>query len=357
MSTTEETIRKVEETELDGLKDLDIEDVYTHIEVLLQERPGPLDLYRRWEQQQWSASALDFSTDKEHWEGFFTPFLREQLQNIFSGFFVGEYAVTDTLSPLVAGAPDEETKLFLSTQVVDEARHTYFFARFFNEVIGIQGTLSEAIEYAKEWTNTGPYRQIFEGDLVAMTDAVRLDPTDYSKWIKGITIYHLMVEGILALVGQKLILRILRNLDLLPAFRAGFTAVTRDESRHVNFGVRALQQGIKDGHEQAITETVDLSLENCFRIYANPERKIIIPDDVPPQVRQDPRVNWSFGIDSLTKRLRVAGVDSGYVKGVEQRAWEVVWSAIDEYEARHGEEHPVRGWERGETQALIEASS
>src|SRR5919106_3684911 len=111
MSTTAETVRKVEETRLDGLKDLDIEEVYTHIDVLLRERPGPLDLYRRWEQQQWSATDLDFSTDRDHWNGLFSPFLQESLQTIFSGFFVGEYAVTDTLSPLLIGAPDEESRL------------------------------------------------------------------------------------------------------------------------------------------------------------------------------------------------------------------------------------------------------
>lgn len=356
MSTTE-TIRRVEETKLEGLKDLDIEDVYTHIEVLLQERPGPLDLYRRWEQQQWSASALDFSTDKQHWDGLFTDYLREQMQTIFSGFFVGEYAVTDTLSPLLIGSPDEESRMFLSTQVVDEARHTYFFARFFSDVIGIPGSLGETINYAKDWIATGAYNNIFERDLVRLTDDVRVDPTNYDKWLKGITVYHLMVEGILALVGQKLILRVLRNLDLLPAFRAGFTAVTRDESRHVNYGVWALQNGVRAGHEKAITETVDETLRDCFRIYANPERKIEIPDDIPANIRQDPRTNWSFGIDSLTKRLRVAGVNADYVQGVEQRAWDIIWSSIDEYESNHGEEHPVRGWERGETQALAEASS
>lgn len=352
MTNVTDTIRRVEETKLEGLKDLDIEDVYTHIEVLLQERPGPLDLYRRWEQQQWQASALDFGLDKQHWETAFTPFLREQMQSIFSGFFVGEYAVTDTLSPLLIGAPDEESRLFLSTQVVDEARHTYFFARFFSEVIGIPGSLGETIHYAKDWIAGSAYRQIFEKDLVQSTDAVRLDPTDYGKWVKGITIYHLMVEGILALVGQKLILRVLRLLDLLPAFRAGFTAVTRDESRHVNYGVWALQQAVSKGYESQIKETVDATLPSCFRIYANPERKIVIPKDVPSNVRQDPRKNWSFGIESLTKRLRVAGVNGDYVKGIEKRAWDVVWGCVAEYEERHGDEHPVRAWERGELQSV-----
>ncbi len=111
MSDNAATVLKVETTELDGLQDLDIEDVYTHIDVLLKELPGPLDLYQRWERQQWSAHSLDFSTDKIHWDSA-GPFLQEQLEQILSGFFVGEQAVTDTLSPLLLAAPDEESRWF-----------------------------------------------------------------------------------------------------------------------------------------------------------------------------------------------------------------------------------------------------
>jgi ribonucleoside-diphosphate reductase beta chain len=352
MSEMTETIRRVEETQLEGLKDLDIDDVYAHIDELLRQRPGPLDLYRRWEQQNWSASALDFSVDRQQWETVFTPFLKEQLQYIFGGFFVGEQAVTDTLSPLVHAAPDEECRLFLSTQLVDEARHSYFFERFYTDVIGVEGDFGEVLDYAKGWANTAAYHTVFDGHLVEATEYVRLNPGDYAGWVQGITIYHMMVESILALVGQKLLLRILRNLDLLPAFRSGFTAVTRDESRHVNFGVWALQRAVGQGHEMAIREMVDRTLEVCFRIYANPERKIEIPDDLPAGVRQDPRVNWSFGIESLTKRLRVAGLDGAYLETIGERAWATVWSAIGEYESIHGVEHPVRAWERGEYQMV-----
>src|ERR1700756_4550473 len=128
------TVEKVESTDLAGLKDLDIEEVYTHIDVLLAELPGPLDLYQRWERQQWSAAALDFGEDRGHWAAM-SPFIQDQLQQIFAGFYVGEQAVTDPLAPLLLAAPDEESRWFLSTQVVDEARHAYFFSRFFSEVL------------------------------------------------------------------------------------------------------------------------------------------------------------------------------------------------------------------------------
>ena len=40
---------------------------------------------------------------------------------MLSMFFQGEQAVTDTLAPWITAAPTEEMRLFLSTQVADEA--------------------------------------------------------------------------------------------------------------------------------------------------------------------------------------------------------------------------------------------
>ena len=349
MIDTAATVVKVETTPLSGLQDLDIEDVYTHIDSLLTDLPGPLDLYQRWERQQWSAHSLDFSTDMTHWNAL-TPFLQEQLELIFAGFFVGEQAVTDTLSPLLMAAPDEESRWFLSTQVVDEARHAYFFARFFSEVLHPGDELTQVINRAWRWTASEAYSEIFgpRGYLTSATEAVRLDLKDPGKWVEGITVYHLMVEGILALVGQRLVLRLLRNLDLMPAFRAGFTAVTRDESRHVNYGIWALRRAVNDGHEQHIRAAVDRSLRSCLRMYANPERLIEIPKDLPPNARVDPRNNWNFAVDSVSKRLRAAGVDGAYIEDVGTRGWEIIWASVAEYEKRHQQEHPVRMWERGE---------
>jgi ribonucleoside-diphosphate reductase beta chain len=346
-----EVVRLVEETELEGLKDVSVEDVYAHIDVLMKERPGPLELYRRWERQNWSASALDFSVDRIHWEAF-DEFTRESFVSFFAGFFVGEQRVTDTLSPLVHAAPDEESRLFLATQLVDEARHSFFFSRFWNEVVGVPG-LSEALEHARGWANTKAYDEIFWGDLVEVTEAVREDPADYEKWIEAITLYHLMVEAMLALTGQKLILEYVRDFGILPAFRSGFTAVTRDESRHVNYGVWAIQRAVKQGHEAVVRRAVDRSYRKCLRIYSNPGYKIIIPPNLPMEMRMDSRKNWAFAIDALTKRLRVVGIDGDYIRGLQTSGWQIVWDAVAEYEAVQGEDHPVRDWQRWEKEKGI----
>jgi ribonucleoside-diphosphate reductase beta chain len=355
-----EAVRLVETARLDDLKDVSAEVVYRHVDFLNRELPGPIDLYQRWERQQWSASALDFSVDLRQWEAA-PPYVTESLETTFSGFFYGEQAVTDTLSPLLIGAPDEEHRLFLSTQVVDEARHSYFFARFYNDVLGVPGGLRGALESLNVGSEPASgYNVIFDprgGELVATTDAVRLDPRDYGKWVQAVSVYHLMVEGLLALTGQRRALRLLRNVDMLPAFRAGFTAVTRDESRHVSYGVWALRQAVRSGHEADIRSVVDRTLDACVGVYCNPAVDVPDPRELPPQARIDPMDTWAFAVESLCKRLRTAGVDLQYVADVEQRSWSLIWRLVGEYERRRNAEHPVRHWQRGEVAAAPTAEA
>lgn len=348
-----EAVDIVEKTALSDLAGLSTEVVYAHVDYLGRELPGPVNLYQRWERQQWSATEIDFSVDKTQWRSLHEG-VRQQLEGAFVGFFYGEQAVTDTLSPLVHAAPSEDDRLFLSTQLVDEARHSYFFARFFNEVVGVVGGLHETLAQVAPMRAEGGYGRIFDpddGELVTLTEAVRREPKDYSRWVQALTVYHLMVEGMLALPGQRRLLRILRASDVLPGFRAGFTAVTRDESRHVSYGVWALREAVRAGREQDIREIVDRTLGSCIAVGANSAIKLPRPQDLPPYARLDPREQWAFVIDSVTKRLRTASVAQDYVADVERRSWDFIWKRVADYEDRHGEQHPVRAWDRGEVEA------
>src|SRR5260370_17162675 len=119
---------------------LTIEQVDVEMDQVIGPDLGSTSLYRRWEKQQWAVSDLDFSQDKADWlslpEG-----VRQVTQNTMTLFFIGEQAVTDTLAPLLHAAPREDERIFLATQIADEARHTVFFQRFFDEVLGVGGGL------------------------------------------------------------------------------------------------------------------------------------------------------------------------------------------------------------------------
>ncbi len=350
MGDPQRTAERVEEASLADLHNVHIDDVYVQMDWLLESRPTPMDLYFRWERQNWRSQELDFSQDAEHWVGMAGAFegFRTELQRTFTLFFVGEQAVTDTLSPLVHSAPDEPSRIFLSTQLVDEARHAVFFSRFFEDVIGISGGLSAALAAVRDQT-VDAFRKIFDNELIDATEAVRKDPHDYGKWIEGITIYHLIVEGMLALTGQKYLLGIVREMGILPAFYTGFTAVARDESRHVNFGVRALMEaGIRDRSLLERAEKVVFKLlEPACRTVAAPDRKFAIsPEDTPENLRINPYEVRAFSLNSLTKRLRVAGISKEACDEITRLGNSYYDASWEEYEAKHGEEHPHRFYDR-----------
>ena len=350
MTTTPEVVQRVDSASLGEMTKVDIEDVYRQMDWVLEQRATPMDLYHRWEKQNWSTQDLDFSTDAEQWNSMAGVMegIRTEFQRTFTLFFIGEQAVTDTLSPLVHAAPDEPARIFLSTQLVDEARHAVFFSRFFEDVIGVEGGLSAALAALRDKT-VGGFRTIFDNQLVEATDAVRLDPTDYGKWVEGITIYHLVVEGMLALTGQKYLLSLLREMGMLPGFYAGFTAVARDESRHVNFGVRALMEaGVRDrSFLDRVADTIFRLLEPAVRTVAAPDRQFVItPEESPENLRINPYEVRDFSLNSLTKRLRVVGLPGEVVDEVTKRGITYYGECWAEYEDNFGEEHPYRFWDR-----------
>lgn len=344
----EDIVREVEAADVKGLGAVDVDDVYQQMDHLMQVRPSPLELYNRWEKQQWAVADLDFSQDSEHWanlEGI--PGIREQLQRTWTLFFIGEQAVTDTLSPILHAAPTEEDRIFLSTQIVDEARHTVFFKRFFEEVLGIGGGLQGALDAIRPEAVQG-FQKIFDTHLIDVTERVRENPRDYSAWLQGVALYHLVVEGMLALTGQKFVLRTIRQFGILPGFYAGFTAVTRDESRHVNWGVGAIRDGVAAGEAGPIQEIIERTLEPaCWTILA-PDRELPFeePEGIPENMMISPLDIIDFSLQSLTKRLRVAGLPKEFCDKVVEDGKRYYSNGVSEYEERFSKQHPIRWWER-----------
>ncbi|MGH2818742.1 MAG: ribonucleotide-diphosphate reductase subunit beta, partial [Actinomycetota bacterium] len=118
------------ELTVETLGDTPIDDVLATID---EEPPSYRDLYYRWERQQWEATAIDLSEDRRQWTEELSEHLKRSLLWGLASFYVGEQQVTETLVPFVDAAPSEEQQVFLSTQLVDEARHTVFFDRFYAE--------------------------------------------------------------------------------------------------------------------------------------------------------------------------------------------------------------------------------
>jgi len=173
-----------------------------------------------------------------------------------SSFFLGEERVTTELLPFAIAAPSHEARAFLATQISDEAKHMVFFDRFYREVFGVDAeTLTKNLEEQRPSMN-GEWGQLFDGILHDCSEALRKDPSDMDALVRGVTVYMVVIEGTLALTGARFIIRTLKEADMLPGFRQGFTAVNRDESRHVGFGVKFLADAIREDprHKATIQE-------------------------------------------------------------------------------------------------------
>lgn len=201
-------------------------------------------LYALWEKQNWRASELDFSVDREHWVA--TP-RESQIHTTWSlgSFYVGEERVTADLVPFVSAAPSGEVEAFLSTQLVDEARHAVFFDRFGSEVMvleagDLRGRLKEL-----EAMMLDPWHEVFDGELREISKRIAARPDDFELFVEGICTYHMVIEGVLAMTGQHFLLKYTEDHSLYPGFNKGFSMVERDEHRHIAFGVRFLKDALE----------------------------------------------------------------------------------------------------------------
>ena len=201
------------------------------------------ELYDLWERQQWATQDLDFSQDRVDWHEQIPAEERFQRMYGLSAFFIGEQKVADELGPIMRAAPTEEQRIFLSTQIADESRHVRFFDRFYSEVGVLEGTdgLAERLEATSEHTNE-KFAELFDGLLKRRVDRLAANPDDTETLVETITLYHMVIEGVLALTGQHFIIDYNTQVGTLPGFVEGFQNVARDEHRHIAFGVRFLTE-------------------------------------------------------------------------------------------------------------------
>src|ERR1044072_3854957 len=198
-------------------------------------------LYSLWERQQWATQELDFTQDRVDWHERFDDEERFQRMYGLSAFFVGEQRVAAELGPMMRAAPDEDMRIFLCTQIADEARHVAFFDRFYSEVgvleaDSLEGRLEETSQHLNK-----EFDELFDDMLRSRVDRLATEPEDLETLVEAVTLYHMVIEGMLALTGQHFIIDFNERMGTLPGFVEGFNLVARDEQRHVAFGARFLR--------------------------------------------------------------------------------------------------------------------
>ncbi len=146
---------------------------------------NPQQLYELWERQPWSAHAIDLSPDVDDWKQF-PEDAKEDVTWGLSSFFVGEERVTTQFSGLVMAYEDQAEEAFLTTQQVDEARHTQFFARLYEEVFGVGDGIEAQLQHVRADVNDG-FITLFDKHLVNACQQLVDNPGDKEAKVDFVT--------------------------------------------------------------------------------------------------------------------------------------------------------------------------
>jgi ribonucleoside-diphosphate reductase beta chain len=265
---------------------------------------NPQQLYELWERQNWQSQVIDFTQDKEDWRGLSDEDRKQVAWNL-SSFFVGEERVTTQFTGLVAAYESQSEEAFVATQQVDEARHAQHFNRFYEQVVGYDGTFDDRLDRARQDLNEA-FLVLFDQHLVDACNRLLADPSDTEAKVDFITTYHMVIEGTLALTGQYYITEYCEKNGLFPGFVEGFKKISQDEHRHVAYGTWYLQQACKD---PALASRVQEKLVELLPVAAG----VFVPpgmqlgDSYEILGFHSDEVN-QYAFTALSRRLKVIGI-------------------------------------------------
>ena len=211
--------------------------------VLLSEGRGdPRALYYLWEQQQWEAGKIDLTVDREQWREL-DPGARRPIADSVSWRRLRAEIATRALVPFVDLAPSEEQQVFLTTQLVDEARHLVFFDRVLSEVTEAPGS---TVEDREGIVDDASLRSLLTEVIPDVVASLRARGAGVGELAVGVVTYHLVVLGVLSLTEQEALVGYLSEEDVVPGLREGLSLEARDAHRHVAFGLGLLARTIEE---------------------------------------------------------------------------------------------------------------
>ena len=151
-----------------------------------------------------------------------------------SQFLHGEQGALLVASQLASCAPTFDAKLYAASQTFDEARHVETFNRYLQEKVGFMYPVN--------------------AHLKALMDKILTDP----RWDLKFIGMQIIIEG-LALAA----FNTMRMVSLDPFLKDLIYLVTRDEARHVTFGVNYLEYIVKHLSPEEVEERAQFAYEAC----------------------------------------------------------------------------------------------
>jgi hypothetical protein len=208
----------------------------------------------------------------ENWEPFKALSDKQQVEFgwhshawTMSQFLHGEQGALLVASQLASCAPTYDGKLYAASQTFDEARHVEVFGRYLREKVGLMYPVNR--------------------HLKALLDKILTDP----RWDLKFIGMQLIIES-LALAA----FHVQKAMAADPFLRDLLDLVTRDEARHVAFGVTYMEQFVKSLPPNEIEDRAQFAFEAC-RIM----RERIVPTDV--------FAHYGFDVEEGRRLFLVAG--------------------------------------------------
>jgi ribonucleoside-diphosphate reductase beta chain len=184
---------------------------------------------------QWDATTIDLAPDARAWPGLPAE-RRRRLTTLLTGFCVAEDAVSEQLTPFAGATDDTLAAWVFFLQRRDEERHAQFFDRVAAEVLGLPGATPAERRDAARADVPAAVLDLFEVRLPALAAELAAGRIGLDQ---GISLYHMVLEGIVFAAGQRALLADLAD-GALPGVREGVEHVDLDERWHIGFGVRNL---------------------------------------------------------------------------------------------------------------------
>jgi len=187
-----------------------------------------------------------------------------------SQFLHGEQGALLVASQLTSCAPTLNAKLYAASQTFDEARHVEVFNKYIQERIGLMYPVNTSLK--------------------SILDKILTDP----RWDLKFIGMQIVIEG-LALSA----FNTTRETTPDPVLKDVVYLVTRDEARHVTFGVNYLEEFVKTLSDEEKEERAQFAYEACVI-----SRERLIATDV--------FANFGWDVEEARKRVREGFVMSTF---------------------------------------------
>jgi ribonucleoside-diphosphate reductase beta chain len=212
-------------------------------------------IYRKYEKAIrgiWNPNDFDYSQDAADWQRI-DEVQRRGLLGVTVRFLAGEQAVTDELVPMLAAAHAlrrYDWTMFLSTFLMEEAKHSEFFMLWHERVLGVLDPHEVAPHFLVRSKTIDPTGRFEVKDVLhealprygrLLMDAVHGGQTASieAAFVQFSAAYNGFAEGVLTMPSYEIVIDTTTMWDAFPTLREGFRKILADEGRHITFGTAA----------------------------------------------------------------------------------------------------------------------